>query len=355
MIHKALSWLGLRAEPVLGLDVSSSSIKLLAMEPRGQGWQITHYSVVPMPAGAMRDKEVIEIDAVAAALQKAHEAGGFGLKKVAAALPTSSTIITTLQVPRGLSGDELEAQVLLDVPQYIPYALDEVYCDYVLLPSQSSGEQQNVALAVARKEPVDRLVQAILKADLEPVVIDVEAYALERACSGLMHESMKDAKHPVVVVDVGATQTTMTVIHQGRMIYNRTENFGGRLLTEQIEKHYQISTEEAGALKKQKEERDDYDTLLLRPFLLSLAQEVERLLAFFYSASAHEHIEKIILAGATVKLKDACAVVASTTSMVVEQAKPFSQITVTSAIRDSIEKDEPSLLVAAGLSMRGTL
>ncbi len=174
-----------------------------------------------------------------------------GLKSVAVAVAGSAVITKIIEMDAGLTDDELENQLKIEADQYIPYPLDEVAIDFeVQGVSPRNPERVNVLLAACRKENVEVREAALALAGLTARVVDVEAYALERSF-GLLATQLAASQErlTVAVVDIGATMTTLSVLHNGRIIYTREQLFGGRQLTEEIQRRYGLTVEQAGLAK----------------------------------------------------------------------------------------------------------
>ena len=156
-----------------------------------------------------------------------------------------------IEMDAGLSDEELENQLKIEADQYIPYPLEEVAIDFeVQGPAPRAPGRVEVLLAACRKENVEIREAALVLAGLTAKVVDVEAYALER--SGLLASQLGTGHGELTVaaVDIGATMTTLSVLHNGRTIYTREQLFGGRQLTEEIQRRYGLSQEEAGLAKQ---------------------------------------------------------------------------------------------------------
>lgn len=167
------------------------------------------------------------------------------------AVAGSAVITKVIEMDAGLTDDELENQLKIEADQYIPYPLDEVAIDFeVQGVSPRNPERVNVLLAACRKENVEVREAALALAGLTARVVDVEAYALERSF-GLLATQLAASQErlTVAVVDIGATMTTLSVLHNGRIIYTREQLFGGRQLTEEIQRRYGLTVEQAGLAK----------------------------------------------------------------------------------------------------------
>ncbi|MBS3804838.1 MAG: pilus assembly protein PilM [Oleiphilaceae bacterium] len=348
-------FLGKKTNAVLGVDISSSSVKLLELSKQGERYRVESYAVEPLPANAVVEKNVTDVEAVGDALKRVVGKSRTGVKQAAVAVSGSAVITKLIQMSGGLNEFEMEDQISLEADQYIPYPLDEVAIDFeVQGPSESNPDQVDVLLAACRKENVDIREDALAVASLTSKIVDVEAYALERAFS--MVEPQLDVQGEeliVAIVDVGATMTTLSVLADGKTVYTREQIFGGKQLTEEIQRRYGLSLEEAGLAKKQGGLPDDYEAEVLVPFREAVVQQVARALQFFFGASQYNAVDYVILAGGTASIQGLTDMVEDKTGTPTLVANPFADMAVGSRVNASaLSNDAPSLMIACGLAMR---
>lgn len=258
-------------------------------------------------------------------------------------------------MPANLSEAQLEEQIMQEADQYIPYSLDEVNLDFeVLGPTEKNPETVDVLLAASRSENVENRVEALESGGLIAKVVDVEAYAIERAFT-LMFDQLPDyGEDPTIAIaDIGATNMTLNVMHGGSIIYTREQNFGGKQLTEEIQRRYGLSYDEAGMAKRQGGLPDNYIPEVLEPFKEAMAQQVNRSLQFFFSSSAHNSVDHIILAGGCASIAAVDEIIEEKTGTPVSIANPLAKMSVSSNVKaQSLSNDAPALMTACGLALR---
>ncbi|HEY6130416.1 MAG TPA: type IV pilus assembly protein PilM, partial [Halioglobus sp.] len=241
-----------KATQVLGLDISSTTVKLLELSYTGGRYRVESYAVSSLPQDAVIEKGVHDVDGVSNAIRAVVAQSRTKLKSVAAAVAGSSVITKLIDMPAGLSEDDMETQLTLEADQYIPYPLEEVAIDFeVQGPSPERDNQVEVLLAACRRETIESRVEAIEGSELTPKIMDVEAYAMERAYSLMQNQLHLGDDSTVAIVDIGATMTTLSVLSSGQTIYTREQLFGGKQLTDEIMRRYGLPLEEAGLAKKQ--------------------------------------------------------------------------------------------------------
>jgi len=346
---------GKKSSAVLGVDISSSSVKLLELSKQGDRYKVESYAVEPLPANAVVEKNITDVEAVGEVLKRVASKSRTSVKQVAVAVSGSAVITKVIQMNGGLNEFEMEDQIALEADQYIPYPLDEVAIDFeVQGPSETNPDQVDVLLAACRKENVDIREDALEIASLNTKIVDVEAYALERAYA--LVESQLDSQGEdlvVAVVDIGATMTTLSVLAEGKTVYTREQIFGGKQLTEEIQRRYGLSVEEAGLAKKQGGLPDDYDSEVLTPFREAVVQQITRALQFFFGASQYNAVDYVVLAGGTASIQGLTEMVEEKTGTPTLVANPFAEMAVGSRVNASaLSSDAPSLMIACGLAMR---
>lgn len=351
----SLLGLGRKKVPLLGVDMSSTSIKLIELARKGSRYHVESYAVEPLPANAVVDRNITDVEQVGQAIARVVKKSGTRTKFAACAVSGSAVITKLITVEANLSDDALEAEIRDRADQYIPYPPDQVKIDFeVKGPSAAEAGKVEVLLAASLSDVVDIRVGALETAGLVPKVVDIEAFALENAVGLLADELQGGAEGSILAVaDVGATLTTLSVLKDRQIIYSREQQFGGRQLTEEIQRRYGLSYEEAGLAKRQGGLPDNYEPEVLEPFKASMAMEISRALQFFYSASQIGAIDHIFVAGGCAAIAGITEAVESKTGTKTSVANPFANMSLASRIRGEVlHNDAPAMMVACGLALR---
>lgn len=350
------SLFGGSSQELIGLDISSSAVKLLELTRRGERYNVEAYAIEPLPPNVVNDKQVVDPKIVGEIVARAVSRAGTRTKNAAVAVAGSSVITKLISMPASLNEHDMEEQIKAEADQYIPYPIEEVNMDFQILgPSAKDMTSLDVLLAACRKEQVEQRMAALEIAGLRPVVVDIEAYALENACQFLRHQ-MPDggAGKTIAVVDMGASMTSLMVLHDLQTAYTRDQAFGGRQLTEDIMRFYGMSYEEASKAKRFGTLPENYQGEVLSHFLSDMAQQIDRSLQFFFSASSqHSTIDQVILAGGCAQIPGVEHAIQERLQMPTVVARPFAQMSVASRAKPAqLAQDEASLLIAAGLAYR---
>ncbi|MEL0006124.1 MAG: type IV pilus assembly protein PilM [Halieaceae bacterium] len=340
---------------VLGIDISSTTVKLLELSRQGDRYRVESYAVAPLPPEAVIEKNVKQVETVGALIRDLVVRSRTRVKRAAAAVSGSAVIIKTVTMPAGLSEEDLEAQLAVEADQYIPYALEEVALDFeVLAPVPGRTDAVNVLLVACHQETIDARVDALELADLTAAIMDVEVLAMGRALALLKAQLPEDHLQTVAMVDVGASMTTLSVFSEGESIYSREQFFGGKQLTDEIMNRYDLSFDEAGRAQKQGGLPEDYEQEVLQPFLEAVIQQISRSLQFFFSSSEFTSLDCIVLCGGVASIDGLGALAEERLSTPVIVANPFAGMTVSPRVdAQALARDAPAMMVACGLAMRG--
>jgi type IV pilus assembly protein PilM len=341
---------------MLGLDVSASSVKLVELgHDKAGGLVLERCEIEPLERGWITDGNIEKFDEVAEALRRLVKKSGTRTKNVALALPPSAVITKKITLPGGMTEQELEVQVESEASQYIPFSLDEVSLDFCVIgPSKNAPGDVDVLLAASRREKVQDRQGLAEAAGLKPVIVDIESYA-SRLAAGRLIEALpkKGVDALVALFEVGALTTSMQVIRNEEVLYDRDQAFGGAQLTQLIVRQYGFSIEEAESKKRSGDLPEDYQGAVLRPFVESMAQEIGRALQFFFTSTPYNKVDHILLAGGSAALPGLTEAVTHQTSFACMVVNPFDGMEMAASVQArKIAREAPSYLTSTGLALR---
>lgn len=345
-----------KSRSLLGLDISSSAVKMVELASNGkESYRVERYAIVVLPKDAVSDGNIANLDGVVDAVKRAWKQLGTSTRNVAMALPGSAVITKKIIVPSGLRDDELEAQVESEANQYIPFSIDEVNLDYqVIGPAPAVPDEIEVLLAASKKERVEDRVAVADASGLKAVVMDVESLAALASFELIERQLPEEGKNQTIaLIDSGSNVMNLTVMRNGLQVYAREQAFGGSQLTQDICRHYGMSFEEAELAKRSGNLPEGYETELLTPFMENLALEVSRALQFFFTSTQYNQVDHLILAGGCAVIPGIDEVVATRTQVSTLIANPFANMELSDRVKSrNLLADSSSLLVACGLAMR---
>lgn len=338
---------------LLGIDISSTAVKLVELRKKGEAYRVESYAVSPLPEGASNEDSLTEAEPVAESIKKAVKNSRSTLKHCALAVPSSMVVSKQLTLPANLDESELDAQVRLEAEQYIPYPIDEVNLDYeVLGPSPNSPEIIDILLVATRSEYVDVRVAAAEMAGLTVDLVDVESHVLEKVMNELIDDTHEHEL--IAVVDFGAVMTNISIFEHGQLIFSQEQAFGGKQLTYEIMQRFGLTWHDAGLAKKEGNLPENYIPEVLEPFKDRMTEQLNRFLQLFYASGQYGYIEKILIAGGCSLIPGIDEQIQTDLGIPTAIANPFTTCSLGSKVNPQrFTSDIPALLHAAGLSLRG--
>lgn len=348
------NFLDKQSKSVLGVDITSSTVKVLELSKSGRRYKVESYLVKPLAPNTVVEKNISNVNALAETIRKVVSQAKVKARDAAVAVAGSAVITKVIEMPADLSEEAMESQLAVEADQYIPYPLDEVALDFEIIGlSENNPDQVDVLLAACRRENVDLRAEALSLAGLNPKIVDVEVFAVERAFK-LIAEQLEDMGEQVVAIaDIGATMLTLSVLVDGKTLYTREQLFGGKQVTEEIQRRYGLSVEEAGQAKKQGGLPEDYESEILEPFREALIQQISRSLQFFFSSSKYNYIDQLVLAGGVAAMEGLRDEVQEKLGLPTLVANPFASMAVSSKVNAvALAMDAPAMLIATGLALR---
>ena len=343
--------------PLIGVDISTSAVKMVELSAAGKGaYRLEGYSIAAIPKDAITDGNVVGLEQVSDAVKLAWKLLGSREKRAALALPSAAVITKKVLMSADLRESDMEAQVEAEANQYIPFPLEEVNIDFQIIgPAPNSPDEVEVLIAAARKEKIEDRVAAAEDAGLKVTVMDVDTYATEAAYSLVANQLPNAGKEQtVMVIDIGAVMMHINVLHDNKSVYVREQAFGGGQLTQEIQRRFGLSVEEAEIAKRKGGLPDSYENEVLQPFMQSLATEVARALQFFTSSTQYNRVDHIVLAGGCAAIPAVDVMVQDRTQVNTLVANPFQSMSVGAKVKQQQANiDAPALIIACGLAMRG--
>ncbi len=339
----------------MGIDISSSSIKILELSRVNGRYHVENYGIEFLPLQSMRERNIKEVHTVGERIRRLMKRMECKLPFAAIAVAGPSVLTRIIQLSADLNEAEMSDQIEVEAERYIPYPLEEVYYDFEVLDSvPKRPELVNVLLAATRIETLDMRVAAIANAGLQTTVVDVEGLALERAF-GLIadHIPVTGADNNVAVVDLGASNSTLYVFKGRRSIYSRDQAFGGKHLTDEIQRRYGLSPAEAAAAQKYGGLPEDYTTEVLALFKETIVQQIGRALQVFFSSSEEAEIHYIVLAGGVAMLPGLDALIQEKLNIKTSIANPFLEMTIAAHVnKNNLMEEASGLMLTCGLALR---
>ena len=347
--------LGTKSPPVMGLDIGSSSIRLLQLSRHGSSYRIDHFAIEPLPSGVIVEKSVQDIEAISDAIQSAVRNSGSSSKYCAVAVSGSAVFTKTISLPSNLADADIESQVQIEANQYIPYPLDEISLDFeVLGPSPRNADMVDILLAASKNENVESRQDALESLGLKARVVDVESFAISNAFELIRERDGIRSTETVGIFDVGFDLSSLLILRNGRVVYTRDHPFGGNQLTEEIMRRYDMAPEQANFFLRGEPGPENFEDEVLEPFMLNVVHQISRALQFYSSSAEFSNIRTIYLSGTMAGIKGLADVVEQELVIKTSVADPVAGLDLAPSVAvQALNRNAPNLMVAMGLALRG--
>ena len=346
---------GKRREPVIGLDIGSTSVRLLQLSSQGSGYRIDHYAIEPLGEDLVVDKVVRDVEAISDVISRVVKASGTRAKSCAIAVSGSAVFTKMISLPANLATVDIESQVQIEANQYVPFPLDEVSLDFeVLGPAPRNEEMIDILLAASKSENVESRQDALDNVGLKAKVVDVEAFAIANAFEQIRKRDGINRSEAVGLFDIGFNLTTLLVIKGGRVIYIRDHPFGGHQLKDETQRRYKMTVEQASFFERNEPPPDDFEKEVLEPFQINVVHQISRALQFYASSKEYSNISTIYLSGGVASLKGLASMVQQELGVTTRAADPITGMDIAPNVAvTSIKRNAPNLMIAMGLALRG--
>jgi type IV pilus assembly protein PilM len=350
-----LPFLRLRSKSVIGLDIGSSAVKAVEVVPRGNGFELLHLGVAPLPHDAIVEGAFLNASAIADAIREAIAKSGTKAKHAAAAVSGHSVIVKKITVP-AMTAAELEESIRWEAEQYIPFDVNEVNLDFEILQAGDAERPMEVLLVAAKKDLIDDYVNLISEAGLTPSVIDVAGFAVENAFETNYGAS---ADEVIAIVNIGAQTSTINVLANGVPAFTRDVAAGGNQYTAEIQRALSVAFDEAERIKIGERGPESQDVVpqeveqAMRAVTNNLVGEIARSLDFFSATAADMRIQRVYLAGGSSRVSGLEAAFKERTGLEVELMNPLARMMPSNRFdSEFLDQVGPSLGVGIGLAMR---
>ena len=344
-----------KAKAVVGLDIGSSAVKAVELKPAGKGFKVVAFAVEPVPPDSIVDGAIIDGTAVADAIRRLFENRAFKTKEVAASLSGNAVIVKKISLPV-MTEAELAESIYWEAEQYIPFDIQDVNLDYQILNPGTSGEggTMDVLLVAAKKEKIADYTGVISQAGRVPVVVDVDAFALQNAFEinyGLEPDQV------VVLLNAGASAININILSGDQSLFTRDISVGGNAYTEAVQKELNLPFDSA-ELAKLGQSVEGVDPEVVKPVLQAMNEtvllEIQKTFDFYKASATSDRIDRIVLSGGACGVDGFSDALAERFGSPVETFDPFRKITFEPAKLGIAEPESltPSAAVAVGLALR---
>jgi type IV pilus assembly protein PilM len=346
---------------LVGLDIGSHSIKLAEIDNSKKGMILRNFGVIGLPKDTIVEGAIKEMEIAASAIRNLYKNLDIKNKNVATSISGFSVIVKKITISRR-EESELESTIHEEAEQYIPFDISDVNLDYEILSEQVEAEEgeeekasdlMDVLLVAAKKDIIEDFESLIHLAGLNPVVMDVDAFALQNT----FEISSGDTSGCYAIINIGAEELGINAVKDGVSIFTRDSSYGGYQITEAIMTNFDVSYEEAEKIKlggikvdKDKPALEEIFTTVVTGW----AQEIKRALDFLSTTYPDENIEKILISGGAYRIPGFLKYLEMESGIIIEELNPFANLQINEKIFDPkyLSYMAPQAGVAVGLSLR---
>jgi type IV pilus assembly protein PilM len=345
-----------KSKPVVGLDIGSSAVKAVELKPAGKSYKVMAVGVEPIPPDSIVDGAIIDGTAVADAIKRLFENKAFKSKDVAASLSGNAVIVKKISLPV-MTEAELSESIYWEAEQYIPFDIQDVNLDYQILDAGTGSDSKGtmeVLLVAAKKEKIADYTGVIAQAGKVPVVVDVDAFALQNAYE--MNYG-NDPQAVVVLLNAGASAININIISGDQSVFTRDISMGGNAYTEAVQKELNLPFESAEAAKKG-EPVDGVTFQEVQPVLQAMTEnvllEIQKTFDFFKASASSDRIDRVLLSGGASRVDGFQKALEERFATKIEPFNPFQSIGFDASKLGVSDTDgvTTATAVAVGLALR---
>ena len=338
---------------LIGIDFGSSAIKAIVLSKRKGTFQIDAVAEVPIEKGLIVDQHFEDAAKLTQLIKQLRKNFSAAYQYVAIAVSGTDVITKIIPINANLSELELETQIEIEAENHIPFPLDEIFLDFeIVSPNADNPELNDILVSAARKETVLLQVECVENAGLNVKIVDVASHVLARASELQFLEA--DFGKGIAVIDIGATQMMLNILHEGKVIFSRAKNHGGAVCTEMMAARYDLKLEEAERVKVDQQWPEGCDIDVIAPFIDLTVNHLRFDLRMFANAPNNIAVEKIMLTGGCQLLPGLVEQIKEQLGLETEIANPFLGFEYKNAAdKNLLHKFSAKYMMALGLALRG--
>ena len=337
---------------VVGIDIGSSSIKLIQLKDLKGSYQLLNVGIIPLPPEAIVDNTLMDSAAIVSAIKNLIASLGIKVKDVVCSISGNSVIIRKIVLP-AMPLEELEDQITWEAEQYIPFDINDVNMDFqILSPDSIDPSKMNVLLVASKKDIINDYVSVFNESGLHLSVVDVDSFAVQNSFE-LNHDANQE--EVIALINIGASVMNINVVKSGYTLFTRDVQMGGNLYTEEIQKQMGLSSTVAESIKTLAYESRNSSLLdVLSKVNETITQEIRRSLDFYNSTANEDRISKIFVSGGGSKVCNLVELINEKTGLSVEFINPFTKLKYNEKDFDPeyLKEISPLMAVTVGLAIR---
>jgi len=342
----------MKSRDIVGIDIGSSSVKLVQLSELKGTYSLKNAGILPLPSDAIVDNSLMDTTSIVETIRDLVKSLGSKVVDASCSISGNSVIIRKISLP-AMTPEELEDQIAWEAEQYIPFDINDVNLDFEILDADlSASGKMTVLLVASKKEIINEYVSVFNEAGLKLVVVDVDSFAVQN----IFELNYSPSENEVVaLINIGASIMNLNVVKGGLSLFTRDVQMGGNLYTEEIQRQFAVSSQDAEHIKITSDFPDKARlTEIISRVNETLSLEIHRSLDFYNSTAEDQKIGKVYLSGGCAKVSKLPEAVSQRLGMPVELLNPLQKIVCNEKEFDPeyLQEISPFIAVAAGLAMR---
>lgn len=341
-----------KKKEVVGIDIGSSSVKVVQLKDNKGSFQLLNAGIFPLPPEAIVDNTLMDSSVIASTIKNLIACLGIKIKDVVCSISGNSVIIRKIVLP-AMPQEELEDQISWEAEQYIPFDINDVNMDFqILSPDNNDPSKMNVLLVASKKDIINDYVSVFSEAGMQLSVVDVDSFAVQNAFEANYDYSSEDI---LALVNIGASVMNINVIKDGITLFTRDVQMGGNLYSEEIQKQLGLSSDDAeiGKLLACESDNESLRNVILK-VNETITQEIRRSLDFYNSTANDDRISGVFVSGGCSKVYKLIEAISERIGLPVEKLNPFAKLKYNEKDFDPeyLQEIAPLMAVPVGLAIR---
>ena len=341
-----------KKKEVIGIDLGSSSIKLVQLKENNGSYQLLNVGILPLPSEAIVDNTLMDRSSISGTIKNLVASLGIKVKDVACSISGNSVIIRKI-VLSAMPSEELEEQINWEAEQYIPFDIKDVNMDFqILSPDAADPSKMNVLLVASKKDIINDYVAVFDDSGLKLSIVDVDSFTVQNAFE-MNHDSR--SFDILALINIGASVMNINIVKDGITLFTRDVQMGGNLYTEEIQKRFGIGREEAESSKILAQESNNRAMIdVILNVNESISQEIRRSLDFYNSTAGEDRITGVFMSGGCSKVYNLVNSISDKSGLQVDTINPFAKLKYNPKDFDPeyLQEIGPLMVVAVGLAAR---
>lgn len=347
--------LGKKKKSIVGLDIGSTALKAVELKPARNGFELVHIAHQNLQSDTIVDGHIIDLNHVSDSIHRVWVDQNIKTSQVATSLSGHAVIVKKILLPM-MSSEELDEQIHWEAEQYIPFDINDVNLYHEVIGNDPLGQNMDVLLVACKRDKIAQFTQVISQAGKQPVIVDVDAFALQNAYE---INYMPAPHQTVALLDIGASVMTINIVRGNTSIFTRDISAGGNQYTDLLQKEFNLTFEQAESLKRGVVPDEQVSLEQAEPTMHAVSEmlglEIQRTLDFFRATAVDSpNIDRMLIAGGSSKVYNLCEYLAEKFQIPVERFDAFRAIRYDHKRFDDeyLRELSPNMAVAVGLAVR---